>query len=311
MKNLENKYTSTGVSLLHHLDVLKSIQDNVWKPIELTLAPIDKCNLNCLFCSVKNRDMDELDFEELKTALRDFRDIGLKSVVLSGGGEPTLYPYINELIDYIVEWDMEVGLITNGINLNKNVTDESLKKLTWIRISLNSLDYVNELDIYLPNIDVGVSYVWNEKTNEKILNKIENFLTELSVNFVRIVPDCSDITKQKEYDTIIKQTIKGKDKFFYQNKDRSLPEFCAVGYIKPYLCPDGNIYMCTAHPLLNKKVDKKFKIGNIKNIKEIWQSPIEIFNPLEKGCKAGKCFFCEHNDIIFGVIGEHKHKRFV
>ena len=98
MKELEQKYTSTGTSLLHHLDILKSMQNGTWKPIELTLAPTDKCNLNCVFCSVKNREMDELDFEQLIKTLVDFKELGLKSVVLSGGGEPTLYPRINELI---------------------------------------------------------------------------------------------------------------------------------------------------------------------------------------------------------------------
>ena len=297
---------------MHHLDVLKSMQDGAWKPIELTLAPTDRCNLNCSFCSVKNREMDELDFEELKLALVDLYTLGLKSVVLSGGGEPILYPYINELISFIKVLDMDVGLITNGINLNKKITIESLQQLTWIRISLNSLDYVKQLELELPeDLDVGLSYVWNEKTDDEVLYKVELLANRLKVNFVRVVPDCSDIEKQKEYDTIIKETIKDKDKFFYQNKDRSLPEYCAVGLIKPYLCPDGNIYMCTAHPLLNRKVDEKFKIGNIKNIKKIWALPIRIFEPKLKGCEAGKCFFCEHNDIIFGAVGEHKHGKFV
>ncbi len=190
-----------------------------------------------------------------------------------------------------------------------------MKKLTWIRISLNALDYTGKMEFLPWNLktvsDVGFSYVWNEKTNEEILNRVEHFATENNVKFVRIVPDCSDIEKQKEYDNIIKEFVKGKDKFFYQNKDRSLPESCAVGLIKPYLCPDGNIYMCTAHPLLNRKVDERFKIGNIKDIKKIWEIPIEMFSPKGKGCEAGKCFFCEHNDIIFGAIGEHKHEKFV
>jgi len=38
----------------------------------------DKCNLNCRHCSVSNRDIPDLTFEEAKKGLRKLYDIGLK-----------------------------------------------------------------------------------------------------------------------------------------------------------------------------------------------------------------------------------------
>jgi MoaA/NifB/PqqE/SkfB family radical SAM enzyme len=312
MNKLEKKYTSTGSGLLQHLDTLKSIQNGDWKPIELTLAPTDFCNLNCSFCSVKNREMDILDFEELKKVLRKFRDIGLQSVAISGGGDPLLYSYINELIDYIHYWDMDVGLITNGIKLNK-IKKDTMKKLTWIRISLNGLDYIKDINFNFDipeNVDIGLSYVWNENTTKDIIKKVENISKKLKVKFVRIVPDCLSVEKQKKYDKEIKESIKNNSVFFYQQKTRSLCEKCFVGYIKPYLCPDGYIYSCTAHPLLKRKVDKKFRLGHMNDVKKIWKN-VKPLNPKLLGCEAGKCFFKEQNDILNEVIQNKRHKKFV
>ena len=59
----------------------------------------------------------------------------------------------------MTEW--KIGLISNGIQVVENIDKENLDELQWLRISLNSLDYVE--DIQVPSIKgtLGFSYVWN------------------------------------------------------------------------------------------------------------------------------------------------------
>src|SRR3990167_9053877 len=92
----------------------------------------------------------------------------LRTVEITGGGNPILYPQINELITYLVNEGLEVGLITN--NPLDRITQKNLDKLTWLRISLAYLDKENFFKpnnakpINIPTIkgDLGFSYVWNQ-----------------------------------------------------------------------------------------------------------------------------------------------------
>ena len=80
MSEDEKKFTSTVPKLLNYLDRLKEIKDhNKWRPITLHLAPTDKCNLNCSFCSVKKRDGNELLFDDIKKSISTLKRMGLES----------------------------------------------------------------------------------------------------------------------------------------------------------------------------------------------------------------------------------------
>ena len=179
MRQEEKAYTSTGAKLLRNFDRLRiAKEEHKWYPITLQLAPTDACNLDCTFCSVKNRRGDVLKLDDIKNAIDDFVFLKLKCVEVTGGGDPTLYPEINELLDYLFQNNLKVGLITNGLEL-KRISQNFLNKLSWLRVSLSVLDTENLKskkytigDIDLSNIDVplGLSYGWNQTSN---LNKLE------------------------------------------------------------------------------------------------------------------------------------------
>jgi len=81
----------------------------------LVVSPTNKCNLNCEYCCFDDRDKGlELDFEFLKESLQQFKKLGIKSVELAGGGQPTLYKYINEFIDFVHDdLQLDLGMIFN------------------------------------------------------------------------------------------------------------------------------------------------------------------------------------------------------
>jgi len=309
MNELEETYTATDSKLLKHPDRLAEIKLGVWKPITLELAPTNKCNLDCVFCSVKNRDKTQkLQYNELIPVLEDFKFLGLKSIELTGGGDPTLYPKINQLIEWIsTNTTWSIGLITNGIALS-NIRNKNLDKLEWLRVSLNSLDYVNSVQIPQIKGTLGFSYVWNDYTDPKTaLATLAAYKEKYNADYVRIVPDCLSTTSQEFFKQKIAPKIT-QDGFFAQSKPYSIPEKCWWGYLKPFLNADGFIYRCSACALLERKFPIRFRMGHMSEIKDIWTN-VAPFNT--SGCEEGKCFFASQNQLIQTVLEESQHDSFI
>lgn len=291
----ERQYTSTVAKILAHPDRLEEIENGIFRPISIQLAPTDTCNLKCDFCSVWNRNGDELSLEEVVGTLKNFRELGALGVELTGGGDPTMYPYINETIEMAFELGYDIGMITNGVMLKRKVKQENLDRLTWLRISLNSLDYVKDIEIPQIKGTLGFSYVWNQRTDPNMLERLSNYAEEYGADFVRVVPNCLNIEEQKLYQDQIKPIIERYPKLFFQQKEYKVPELCWIGYLKPFITPDGNISRCSANPLIERKFNDRFVMGNIRDISSIYEN----VNPFETGyCQEGKCFFKEQNDFI-------------
>jgi organic radical activating enzyme len=216
----ERKFTSTKTKLLHNLDRLVEVQSGIYRPVSIQLAPTDKCNLNCIFCSVKNRDMDELTYKEATAAVSDLVRLGAKTVEITGGGDPTLYGPINELLDFCLSLNLRVGLITNGILLNKKIEYQILERLTWIRVSLNGLDCMDDIYLNIPNnVVLGFSYVWNELSSKDKLEKVKSYKEKHNAAYARIVPDCRNVKFIEDYREKIMpliNDIEGMNGIFFQ-----------------------------------------------------------------------------------------------
>ena len=92
-ESLTQQYSTWGDKLLQHTDVLYSIQnDKKFKPITIQLSPCETCSSGCPFCSVAERPLKSyMPFSDIKKTLEDFKQLGAKSIEITGGGEPLLY----------------------------------------------------------------------------------------------------------------------------------------------------------------------------------------------------------------------------
>src|SRR3989339_1546653 len=78
-----------------------------------------KCNLNCIFCFNKNDKMPEFyKLKELKPRALKIKKIYSNSYVDLYGGEPTVYPEIIELLEYLKKIGLKVSIATNGQKLH-------------------------------------------------------------------------------------------------------------------------------------------------------------------------------------------------
>ena len=190
---LNDTYTSTGAKFFAHQEAMQKLRNGRGQPITTHVMLTDVCNHSCAFCSVQARAGDSLAFDDVMEYLGILQDYGLKSVILSGGGNPILYKCketgknFNDVVYEIHMRGLEIGLITNGMpllkydvidtkfnkswrNSWKTVHPRILDRLTWIRISMSGLDH-KERQVYVPDIDpakttLGFSYVGHDLYKE-------------------------------------------------------------------------------------------------------------------------------------------------
>lgn len=313
--NKLNTFTSTGSKILHHPDFFKSIKnDGHIKPISIQLAPTSVCQLKCNFCSNANRQTNEsLSFEDVEKILSDFKTLGAKTVEFTGGGDPCLYTYINQAIALANSLGYKIGLITNGVALKK-IHDEHLLKLTWIRVSMNALEYVRDLDF--PEIPesttLGFSYVMNKFTNTEIFNRIDKYTEKYNPEYIRVVPDCQTDEKtqeenNKKYSKLI-ESFGGK--YFYQTKKFQRPDKCWWGYVKPFVLHNRYVYPCSSVVLNSDSEEQfhsKYQWYNIDNIFEMYGTRQAPFD--NKSCDH--CVFTNQNNVVESLMNTNTMEAFV
>jgi len=105
--------------------------------LDLTTA----CNYACDHCI----DFDILNgklkhqFETLLESLGRMIERGLRSVILIGGGEPTLHPKFKEVVAFLKQRNVQIALVSNGSR--GQIVHESAGLFTagdWVRFSLDA-----------------------------------------------------------------------------------------------------------------------------------------------------------------------------
>jgi hypothetical protein len=291
---------------------------------------VDECNPAKVKFLRKKEEIEHLSFPVIQQVVEEMMALGLKTVELTGAGDPSLYKCkltgktINDVIDYLFEKGLQIGMITNGVRLTSLVKQECLDKLSWLRISLSGLDRQNTCvaqPVYpdVPQIKgvLGFSFVWSPHHKLGMLKQIASFADKHGANFVRIVPDCLDIEKQKAFKKKVGKNIDylnqlyERELLFYQTKDYSVYPRCRIGWLKPFLNADGYFYHCSAVPLYNQAFTPHWRMGHYTQIKNIWMEGKAFigFNPDK--CEKGKCFYCDQNEMIDDVVSPGVHKEFV
>jgi MoaA/NifB/PqqE/SkfB family radical SAM enzyme len=179
---LLQEYTSTGSKLFFHQEAMANLRNGKGQPIVSHVMPTDVCNFRCAFCSVQHRAGDSLKMEQIVDYLNQLVPLGLKAVILSGGGNPCLYRDgkhdFNSLVEYIYGLGLEIGLITNGQPMVqdgdrmtwKGIRISTLDMLTWVRISLSGFDHPQDRcdtpDFDPAKTTLGGSYVLHDIYDE-------------------------------------------------------------------------------------------------------------------------------------------------
>jgi len=110
-------------------------------PLSINLDLTTACNYKCDHCidwDILNSKVRHAD-DELRASLAQLTLKGLKSVILIGGGEPTLYPGFADFVAYLKRLGLQVAVVSNGSRGDRLL--QAAPHFTagdWVRLSLDS-----------------------------------------------------------------------------------------------------------------------------------------------------------------------------
>lgn len=107
-------------------------------PYSVDFRPIGRCNLQCPFCFGPRHTVATMSRRDALKVMDIIAGFGAKVVVLSGG-EPTLLPYLPELLKRAKGSGLMTVLSTNGLLL-EGVLPEIAPYLDWLALPLDGPD---------------------------------------------------------------------------------------------------------------------------------------------------------------------------
>jgi MoaA/NifB/PqqE/SkfB family radical SAM enzyme len=159
-------------------DIQKSKSEN--RPMLLTLYTKGICNLKCPSCFIETEDKQfkELTIEQYYNILDEAKDLGIKTIKISGAGEPLLDHRIFHIAKYIRKLGMKCVIYTNGTFFGDDDLSYKIHKLKACDLIKNIL----ELDISIVlkynsfKPDVQDYLVGVKGSGEKIQKGLNNLL---------------------------------------------------------------------------------------------------------------------------------------
>jgi len=133
-----------------------------YSPVSINLDLTSACNFSCPFCvdSTLTNSGKKLKLADIKKTLETLRSYGLLSVILIGGGEPTLHKTFSEVVRFIKERKLQVGIVTNGSKLDAIAAIVPfLEGKDWIRISIDASQEGTFKELHRPRRKVSLHQI--------------------------------------------------------------------------------------------------------------------------------------------------------
>ena len=261
---------------------------------------------NCTFCSVDAIGYPQimLDHRLLKDRLQEMGQLGVKSVMYAGTGEPLLHKKINQIVLDSKSAGLDVAFTTNGVLLHKL---DSIAECSWVKISMNAgtredyakIHQTNPKDWdsiweHLPTIikrkglcALGLQCVVLPE-NYHSLRKLAESARNVGVDYLVLKPysqgtfsivQRTDIDYkvmedellelESRYQTPTFQVIYRENAFRQEAQPHHYEKCNATPFVWTYFMATGDVFACSAHLL-----DPRFNIGNIRThtFQEVWES---------------------------------------
>lgn len=168
--------------------LLESAPDQA--PLSINLDVTTACNYRCDHCvdfDILNKNI-RYEHEKLKDSLSQLAARGLKSVIIIGGGEPTLYPGFEDVVRHLKALGVNIGVVTNGSRLDKILeVADVLEKDDWVRLSLDSGSNETFVRMHKPR-QKKVTLDWICEQVRPIKEKNPNFT--LGFSYIIVWKDC-------------------------------------------------------------------------------------------------------------------------
>ena len=157
-------------------------------PLSINLDLTVACNYRCPHCIDKHiiNTRGFFDLDELVNLLTVLRLAGLRSIILIGGGEPTIHPKFQEAVRAIKYLGLQCALVSNGSKI-QNVVNvaEYFTQGDWIRFSLDAGSDSIFQHLHHPVRPISLQ----EICRQAAIIKQRNPLIQLGFSFIVMTPE--------------------------------------------------------------------------------------------------------------------------
>ena len=339
---MTEKPINTYKILSCYKDIKQILHGNIVPPRTVEFFISDICNHNCIGCHSQELHKSKtpfLDFEVAKKVVDEVAIMGTEGIEISGGGEPLLYPHIVELVKYINDKGMKVGMITNGTCFKKSMYP-ILHNLLFLRIAFDAgtretykkvhgVDHFEKLQNIIEdiitykkehklNVTIGLKYLISYANENELLEAAE-IARDLGVNYIQFKPlrhskegiENPDkvkalIEEAKKLATNTFQVIGGVDKTYIKQR-------CILNMMHPLIDASGDVFLCA---FFQHRMDTH-RIGNVhkQSFSDIWYSEQHrkaFLSTDFNQCNFFDCPFHGANELVQEAIVKDKmHMEFI
>ena len=155
---------------------------------KVNLHILEPCNLNCRHCFSHFGSSKTLSLDSWKKIVDNCCSSEMVNGFNIAGGEPLLYPDLEELIRYVSEKEMKCSIITNGTLVTPEWIRRNAKYLETIGFSVDSFNpdalrimgRINTSGEYLSLMDFCTLYSSIKENNPKCKTKINTVVSSLN-----------------------------------------------------------------------------------------------------------------------------------
>jgi MoaA/NifB/PqqE/SkfB family radical SAM enzyme len=260
-----------------------------------------------------------MSFKDAQKIIKIIKDLGTKSVTVTGGGEPLIHPRFSDIMGAFYDAGIEIGLVTNGLFFNNS--HSYLKKIVWCRISNaddRSLtgDYLRSLSNTVetfPEVDWAFSHVVSRKPNLDEIQRVIEFANVYEFTHVRLVADLLDYwnVDLEQVEKEMKDRV-DDSKVIYQGRNTPLKGGdCYICYLKPIIGADCKVYTCCGVQYALKEPSKymppELCLGSAFDLDKIIRNSSKPFD----GSICYRCYYENYNKILGTILAHTEHMNFV
>jgi MoaA/NifB/PqqE/SkfB family radical SAM enzyme len=300
-----------------YVDQIRNLERGGFEfPVTCEIDPSNRCNLSCSFCMFKDRDQRPImSWDSYCWLLDQLAEGGTKSITFTGGGEPLMNPKINSMIERADAMGFKLGLVTNGLLLDRIERPEIFM---FIRVSLDAGDKPtyykvkgrNKWNEVISNIQaatlegahIGLSFVVTE-ANKHTVKKAQKVASELKTMYIQFKQDTRvpiyPLNNVPDEDNVINM------KRF--SAEDTLP--CKVAGLIGVVGADEKVYFCCQY-----RGDERACVGSLRSkpLKEMLESRMGVQPDITK---CPRCrymnYVVSYQRLIKGGLLFFDHKEFL
>lgn len=190
-----DNFAIDGHKLYWHLDRVAAWQrDRLIPPIYVEISPVSYCNNQCVFCGLDFAHGERLTLDPalLTARIAEMAELGVKSIMFAGEGEPLLHPEMASIAAATKKSGIDVSITTNGMAGTPELWTQLLPSLTWVRFSIDAATPETYATVHQVKADCFEKTIASLKTAVRIKRELQLPVT-IGVQFLMIRQNLDDI----------------------------------------------------------------------------------------------------------------------